>query len=111
MKYAKLKEEVIGMNLMIILDTKELIFIIIVHMVYFIKNYQINKEVEVNPDDPFHILMNKLGITDKNTKFLYNGIAYSIGSIQTFREIGLINDSRITFSNQAIAGNYYSNII
>ncbi len=62
------------------------------------------KVVEVQPNDALFTLLCKLNISDKNTKFLFNGITYSMGSIQTFQEIGLTSDARITVNNQAIAG-------
>lgn len=63
------------------------------------------KVVEVQPHEALYILLNKLSISDKNTKFIFNGITYSMGSIQTFAEIGLTSDSRIAVNNQGIAGN------
>ncbi len=60
--------------------------------------------VEVSPDDPLNILLTKLNITDRTTKFIYKGIAYSLASIQTFREIGVTCDARITINNQQVAG-------
>ena len=42
------------------------------------------KVVEVQPEDQLHILLKKLKITDKSTKFLFNGIARSMASIETF---------------------------
>jgi len=62
------------------------------------------KVVEVQPDEPLYILLRKLSISDKNTKFIFNGVTYSMGSIQTFNEIGLTSDTRINVANQGIAG-------
>lgn len=62
------------------------------------------KVVDVEANEALFVLLNKLNITDKNTKFIFNGITYSMGSIQTFQEIGLTSDARITINNQAIAG-------
>ena len=62
------------------------------------------KVVDVQLSEPLFVLLTKLNIQDKNTKFIFNGITYSMGSIQTFKEIGLMNDERITINNQAIAG-------
>ena len=64
------------------------------------------KVVEVQPSDPLYVLLQKLKITDKKTKFIYKGITYSMGSIETFSEIGLTTDERINVSNQAIAGKF-----
>ena len=62
--------------------------------------------VEVQPSDNLFILLGKLKISDKNTKFIFNGITYSMASIQTFQEIGLTFDTGIAINNQAISGNY-----
>jgi hypothetical protein len=61
------------------------------------------KTVYVNPDDQLNVLMGKLGITDKKTMFLQNGISHCIGSIETFREIELVREGRIFLTNQALA--------
>lgn len=42
------------------------------------------KVVEVQSTDALYVLLNKLNISDKNTKFIFNGITYSMGSIQSF---------------------------
>ena len=62
------------------------------------------KVVEVSPNDQLNILLTKLNITDKTTKFIFKGMTYSMASIQTFQEIGLTYDARIAVNNQAIAG-------
>ena len=62
------------------------------------------KRVSVNISDPIYILLDKLNISDKNTKFVFEGKIYSLASILTFEEIGLIKDSLIFINNQAIAG-------
>lgn len=62
------------------------------------------KVVEVSPDDPLYILLNKLNITDKETKFFYKGNTYCMNSIQTFQEIGLTHDAKIITINLAISG-------
>ena len=64
------------------------------------------KVVEVQPFEELHILLKRLNISDKNTKFIFNGVTYSMGSIQTFQEIGLTYDARIAVNNQAIAGEF-----
>lgn len=61
------------------------------------------KTVYVNPDDQLNVLMGKLGITDKKTVFLQNGISHCIASIETFREIELVREGRIFLTNQALA--------
>ena len=63
------------------------------------------KVINVDPSDNLFILLYKLKISDKNTKFVFNGTTYSMGSILTFEEIGLTYDARIAVNTQAIAGN------
>lgn len=60
--------------------------------------------VEVKPSDPLYVLLNKLKLTDKGTKFIFKGITHSMSSIETFQEIGLTYDTRITVNNQGISG-------
>ena len=48
------------------------------------------KVVEVQSTDALYVLLNKLNISDKNTKFIFNGITYSMGSIQTFQTTMLL---------------------
>lgn len=62
------------------------------------------KVVEVQPSDPLYILLKKLNITDKSTKFIFNGQTRSMSSIETFEEIGLTYDTRINVNNQGISG-------
>ena len=61
------------------------------------------KKVEVSTYDPLYKLLELLQISDKNTKFIFNGETYSISCILTFREIGLVRDSKIFIVNQAIS--------
>ena len=42
------------------------------------------KVVEVSPEDPLYVLLDKLNIIDKTTKFIFKGMSYSMGNIQTF---------------------------
>ena len=67
----------------------------------------ITKQVEVNPDDPLSILLVKLNISDKRTKFMYSGQTYQIYTLFTFKEIGITSDARIFINNQAISGGAY----
>ena len=60
--------------------------------------------VEVRPEDPLYVLLDKLNINDKNCKFLFRGVAYPIASILRFEEIGLNSDSHIVILSQALAG-------
>lgn len=62
------------------------------------------KVVEVDPSDPLYVLLQKLKISDKHSKFLFKGVPYSMGSIQTFEEIGLTFDTGINITSPAIAG-------
>ena len=62
------------------------------------------KEVEVRPSDHLFILKDKLDITDKNVKFLFNGATYPIASILRFEEIGLNSDTSIILLNRKLAG-------
>ena len=66
-----------------------------------IKNLKI---VEVQISDPIYVLLDKLNITDKTTKFIFSGKAYNIASILTFQEIGLTTDTIININNEDIAG-------
>ena len=61
------------------------------------------KEVNVDPDEHLYVLLKKLNIVDKNTKFAFKGMTYSLSSILTFREIGLTHDAKIFILNPAIA--------
>lgn len=60
--------------------------------------------VLAQPNENLYVLLQRLNISDKNTKFIFNGTTYSMGSILTFQEIGLTSDARIAVNNQAIAG-------
>ena len=65
------------------------------------------KVVEVSPNDPLYILLDKLNITDKATKIIFNAMTYCVDSVVTFQEIGLTCDDRISLislQTQAIAG-------
>ena len=62
------------------------------------------KVVEVSPNDPLYILLEKLKIYDKRTKIVFNGATYSIACIFTFKEIGIYSDSRISINGPARCG-------
>jgi hypothetical protein len=62
------------------------------------------KIVEVYPSDQLNVLIQKLNLHDKITKFIYKGITYLVASILTFDEIGLTSDCYLPFINPAIAG-------
>ena len=61
------------------------------------------KVIEVSPNDHLHSLLEKLKC-DPHSKFIFRGVTYSVCSILTFREIGIIENCRISLNNQAIAG-------
>ena len=61
--------------------------------------------VEFEPTEHLSVLLDRLKLRDKNTKFVYNGRTYSIYSNLTFQEIGVIKDNTAIFiNNQAISG-------
>ena len=57
------------------------------------------KNVVVFPHEPLYRLLDLLNIKDKRINFSFNDNVYSISSIQTFEEIGLITDSTIFIIN------------
>ena len=61
-------------------------------------------KVKVNITDPIFVLLKKLNITDKATKFLYKGQHYIISSKMTFQEIDLVCDSTIFIVIKSIEG-------
>lgn len=65
------------------------------------------EEVELPPSARLYELLDKLGITDKDTKFTYNQRTYSMASIQTFQEIGMTSNANIVVFNQAISGSEF----
>ena len=67
------------------------------------------KMVEVYTDDSIFVLKQKLNL-DKERKFVFKGISYSINSVFTFEEIGIKeNNIKINFVTQARAG--WNNIL
>ena len=62
------------------------------------------KQVEVNASDTLSVLLQKLNISDKKTKFMYNGQTYQIYTLFTFQEIGMNDGARIFINNQGISG-------
>lgn len=67
------------------------------------------KVIEVDENDELNVLMGKLDLTDKNTKFVFKGQTYAIFQSRTFKDIGLISDTNIFINNQAISGEKYIN--
>lgn len=62
--------------------------------------------IEVQKTDPLNILKEKLDIQNNNTKFIYNGITYSINCNLNFKDIGLTSDSYIFLNIPAVSGLY-----
>ena len=62
------------------------------------------KLVDVNPSDQLLVLMSKLNITDKKTKFIYNSETYSLSQSLTFEEIGMVDNAQVYVNNQGISG-------
>ena len=62
------------------------------------------KVVEVKPYEQINVLLERLNITDKKTKFMFKGKTYSMASVETFEEIGLTYDTKISLNNQPISG-------
>ena len=62
------------------------------------------KKVIVYPEEPLYILLDMLNIKDKNIKFVFKGVTYSVATILTFEEIGITKDANISMCHQAISG-------
>ena len=62
------------------------------------------EEIEVSPSDRLFILLDKLNISDKDTKFTFNKKTYSMNSLQTFQQIGMTSGGNIVVFSQAISG-------
>ena len=60
--------------------------------------------VEVKPNDPINVLLNKLNISNKDTIFTFNGATYKMASNQTFEEIGLHDDGMIVVNDRLLLG-------
>lgn len=60
--------------------------------------------VEVKVTEPLTILKEKLDIQNDNTKFIYNGMTYSINCNLNFKDIGLVSDSYIFLNIPAVSG-------
>ena len=63
-----------------------------------------DRAIEVSPNDPLYVLLDKLNIAGEATKFVFEGVNYYIASILTFQEIGLPYDAIIVVVCQAISG-------
>ena len=53
--------------------------------------------VVVSPNDYLYVLLDKLNITDKKTKFMYDSKIYDMASFETFQEIKLTLDNTRIF--------------
>jgi hypothetical protein len=62
------------------------------------------KQVEVQPYEQLNVLLSKLNIADKKTKFMYKGQTYGIFTNLTFSEIDMVDGARIFVNNQGISG-------
>lgn len=60
--------------------------------------------IEVKVTEPLTILKEKLDIQNDNTKFIYNGMTYSINCNLNFKDIGLTSDSYIFLNVPAVSG-------
>ena len=60
------------------------------------------KLVNVEPSEKLKVLLDRLNIKDKKTKFIYDGETYSVSQDLTFEEIGMVDNSLVYFNNQAI---------
>ena len=66
-------------------------------MIKIICRFETNNQsvIEVNPSDQLNTLLKKLKIKDNYSKFVYNGMTYSIESKMTFEEIGIESEDII----------------
>ena len=68
------------------------------------------KIVEVDISQPVSVLAEKLNITDKNRKFTYKGQPFSIYGLYTFEDIGIKQDTIISFTIQVPSGGGVSTV-
>lgn len=62
------------------------------------------KNIEIVDNEPLSILKQKLDIKDNNIKFIFKGMSYSISSNSKFKDIGITENTKLTFIFSAIAG-------
>jgi hypothetical protein len=62
------------------------------------------KNIEIVDNEPLSILKQKLDIKDKNIKFIFKGMSYSIASNSKFKDIGITENTKLIFICSAIAG-------
>ena len=60
------------------------------------------RKVKVCPSEPLYKLADLLNISDKSSKLYFNGLTYSLFSVQTIEEIGIKNNTAIIIFNTAI---------
>jgi len=60
--------------------------------------------ISVFPDDHLCILLDKLKLKDRKSKFIFNGQTFDVASILKFSEIEIKGNCKISIINQAIAG-------
>jgi hypothetical protein len=61
--------------------------------------------IDVQKTDKLSVLLNLLNLSDKRSKFIYEGRTYSIYTNQTFEDINLTKNNNILYIlNQGIAG-------
>ena len=63
-----------------------------------------NYTVKVNINEPIYILIEKIPTIPKKGKFYYKNVIYNVGSLFTFREIGLIKPTTLSFVTPSRAG-------
>ncbi len=71
-------------------------------LTFFLGN--IIKIIEIVDNEPLSILKQKLDIKDNYIKFIFKGITYSISSNSKFKDIGITENTKLTFIFSAIAG-------
>ena len=64
------------------------------------------KLVNVEPSEKLKVLLDRLNIKDKKTKFIYDGETYSVSQDLTFEEIGMVDNSQVYVNNQGISGKF-----
>lgn len=62
------------------------------------------KAVDVQPYEQVNVLLQRLNISDKKTKFMYKGQTYGMYSNFTFQELEMTDNTRIFVNNQGISG-------
>ena len=73
-----------------------------IHLTCFLGD--IIKIIEIVDNEPLSILKQKLDIKDNNIKFIFKGMSYSISSNSKFKDIGITENTKLTFIFSAIAG-------